>query len=241
MRRLALILTLILLAISMAACGTSDEPPPDPIPLLETAAVNIHDAESFKIEVWREGAPYFIESDVIDGDLLFDRATMGYVSPDTLEGTVRAKLGRLPFTLNILARGDLQWVQLPGVSWTDELYFAPGFNPQDLIAEDTGFRAALSALIDIEMVGRENLDDGSSVWHMTGEADGSAVTDLLVGLIEAEGTVIIDAYIHTETQMPMRLIITMPGTETEEVPEPTQWYVDVYDFNEPVEITGPEA
>lgn len=241
MRRLITLASLLLMGGLLAACGANSEPPPDPIPLLETAAQNIHDAESFKIEVWREGAPYFIESDVIDGNLLFDRATMGYVSPDTLQGSVRAKLGSLPFTLNILARGDLQWVQLPGVMWTDELYFAPGFNPQDLIAEDTGFRAALSALIDIEMLGQETLDSGIAVWHMNGMADGAAVTDLLVGLIEAEGEVIIDAYISVRDTTPARLVITMPGTETEDVPEPTQWIVEVYDYNEPVEITGPEA
>ncbi|MEM6285334.1 MAG: hypothetical protein AAF787_24305, partial [Chloroflexota bacterium] len=79
------------------------------------------------------------------------------------------------------------------------------------------------------------------VFHMTGRADGQAVTDLLVGLIEPEGEVLLNVYIHAEDNTPVRLIITMPGTETEEVPEPTQWIVDVYDFNEPVTIDGPTA
>lgn len=230
----------LLLVMGLTACAPSTEPLPEPLPLLETAAQQIHDAESFKIEVWREGAPYYIISDVIEGDLLFERATMGYISPDVLEGTVRAQLGVIPFTLKILARGDLQWVQLPGLGWSNELYFAYGFNPEQLIAQETGFRAALSALIDIEMLGRTNID-GTPVYHMRGQADGAAVTDLLVGLIEFSDTVTIDAYIHAETNYPARLIITMPNTETAEVPEPTQWYIEVYDFNQPVEITGPEA
>jgi hypothetical protein len=235
-RRFILMLTVL---FTLAACGASDEPLPESIDLLNAAAANIHDAESFRIEVWREGAPYYIDSDVIEGNLLFDRAKMNYVAPDVLQGRLRAKLSGLPFELGILARGDNQWVQLPGLDWTDTLYFAPGFNPQSLIAEDSGFQAALNALLDIEMIGRETLEDGSPVYHMRGTADGPSVSALLVYMIMSDEDVTIDAYVHAETQMPVRLIITMPGTETEEVPEPTQWYVDVYDFNADVEITGP--
>jgi hypothetical protein len=237
-RRLALLMFVLVLG----ACGTSNEPLPEPLPLLEAAAVHINEAESFRLEIFQDGAPYNIESDVIEGELLFDRARMDYVAPDILQGQIRAQLVRLPFEFGIMARGDFQWVRLPGAGWTDTLYFAPGFNPQTLIAEDSGFQAALSALIDIEMVGRENLDDGTAVYHMRGMADGPQVSELLVYIITTEDPVIIDAYIAVEDNLPLRLEVTIPGTETEEAPEPTKFVVELYDFNgvDPdADITGP--
>lgn len=230
---------LLLLALVLAACGTTPEELPDPLTLIQEAGEEFHNAETFRIEMWREGAPYYIDSDVIDGALIFDRANMDYVAPDVLQGQVKAKLAGLPFTLNIMARGDLQWVQLPGTIWTDELYFAPGFNPELLIAEESGFQAALDALLDLEIVGRESLEDGTPVYHLTGRADGPAVTDLLVGMIVAENEVLLDVFVHAETRMPVRLVITMPETATDDEPEPTAWWIDVYDFNEELEITGP--
>jgi hypothetical protein len=223
----------------LAACGTRDVPPPEPLDVLNAASVHINDAESFRIEIWQEGAPYFIESDVIDGDLTFDRALMDYVAPDVIQGRIRAQLMGLPFEFSILGRGERQWVNLPAMGWTDTLYFAPGFNPETLIAEDSGFQAALSALEEIEMVGRETLDDGSPVWHVRGVANGPAVSELMVYIITTEDPVLIDAYIHTETSRPIRLEVTIPGTETEEDPDPTKFIVELYDFNEELEITGP--
>lgn len=224
----------------LAACGTTPEELPEPIEALNAAADTFQTADTFKIEVLQEGAPYLIETDVTDEAIRFRRALINYQAPDTLQGDVDATLFGMPYNFGILARGEQQWVRLPAVGWSGLYAFAPGFNPQDLIAEESGFQAALNALLDIEMVGAESLD-GIPVYHLRGRADGPAVADLLVGLIEPEGEVFIDVYIErNEERTPVRLTVTMPGTETEEVPEPTRWLVDVYDFNEPVEITGPE-
>jgi len=148
---------------------------------------------------------------------------------------------RVPFEFSILGRGERQWVQLPGLGWNSNLYFAPGFNPETLIAEDSGFQAALSALEEIEMIGRETLDDGSPVWHISGTANGPAVSELMVYIITTEDPVLIDAYVHTETNRPIRLEVTIPGTETEEEPDPTKFIVELYDFNEELEVTGPTS
>jgi hypothetical protein len=65
--------------------------------------------------------------------------------------------------------------------------------------------------------------------------------DILAGLIYAEGQVLVDVYIDTETNQPLRLIITEPETQTETEPEPTRWNVDLFDFNQPVTIDDPFA
>ncbi len=239
MRQLLLMITMLATAGLLAACGTDEAELPEPIDALNEAAVFFQTAESFKIEVLQEGAPYFIETDVTEGALRFQRATIDYQAPDTLQGDVRASVFGAPFPFGVLARGTAQWVRLPGIGWTNSYVFAPGFNPQDLIAEEKGFQAALSALLDIEMVGPADIN-GVPVFHMTGRADGAIMRDLLVGLLEVEGEVLVDVYVQRDNNQPVRLIITMPDTETEDVPEPTRWVLDVYDFDQPVTIDGPE-
>jgi len=241
LRRFALF-SLLLFPLLAACGGGAAQLPEDPLPLLNEAAEHINNAESFRIEIFQQGAPYYIESDVIEGDLIFDRAQMDYVAPGILQGQIRAQLAGLPFEFGIMARDEFQWVRLPGAGWTDRLYFAPGFNPRTLIAEDSGFQAALSALIDIEIVGAETLDTGEQVWHIRGQADGPAVSELMVYIITAEDPVMIDAYIGREDNRPVRLVVTIPDTETEDNPEPTQFVVELYDFNnvdEATDITGP--
>jgi len=52
---------------------------------------------------------------------------------------------------------------------------------------------------------------------------------------------LVDVYIDTQTNQPLRLIITQPETQTETEPEPTRWNVDLFDFNQPVTIDDPFA
>lgn len=236
-RRLSTMLTL-LGGVLLAACGTNTSDLPDPIETLNAAAVYFNEAETFKIEVLQEGATYYIDTDVTEGALAFQRATIRYQAPDTLQGEVRGSVFGAPFPFGILARGEKQWTRLPAIGWSDAYVFAPGFDPQDLIAEESGFQAALGALNEIEMAGAESLN-GVPVYRMTGRASGQAVEDLLVGLIDAGDEVFVDVYVRRDDNLPIRLEITMPGTETEEEPEPTKWIVEVYDFDVPVTIDGP--
>ena len=53
--------------------------------------------------------------------------------------------------------------------------FAPGFNPESLIAEDTGIEAALKSLIDLSYVGETQLENGADVYHLAATANGPDV------------------------------------------------------------------
>ncbi len=123
------------------------------------------------------------------------------------------------------------WVHAP---------FAPGFNPTALIAKDSGFQRALSSLEKLEYIGSESLIDGTPVYHLRGEANGEVVTDLLVGLIETDDDVIIDVYVHRESKLPSLVVVTHPGTATEDQPEDSAWRVEVYDVNGETNIEYPE-
>jgi hypothetical protein len=237
-------LVVIVLALVLVACGGNggvDEPPPDPVDLLTEAADKIRSAETFRLDVIQSGAPYLF-SILIPGDevaqVAFRRALAQYVAPDQLQASVRVLLSSLPLDIDIYSRSDRQWFRMLGSGWVHGEY-APGFNPETLIAEDSGFQAALEALTELEYIGPETLEDGTPVYHLRGKAVGEAVTDLVVGLIEAEGIVPVDVYIHRETRYPVRLVITQPETADNEE-QPTTWTIDVYDIDAEPEITPPE-
>lgn len=242
---------LILGLLALAACQTATstpEPTREPRSLLLEAAENIRASETFRMQVISGGAPYPVYTD-FGGDVTFRQATVQYVAPATMQGGVRLIVAGIPAEVDIFARADDQFYRNPiltGGRWVNQP-FAPGFNPQLLIADDAGFQAALNSLIDINYVGVENLEDGTSVHHLTGTADGADISALLAGIILVEGSAEVEVYVATETTLPVRFIIRLPATITETEPEPTTWTVDVFDVNaepeldEPVVEAAPEA
>jgi hypothetical protein len=204
------------------------------------AASNISATESFRMSVDRTGADYFITTDF--GDVAFRRATAQYVAPNVMQANVRVVAGSITIDVEVFSRGENQWFR--GI-WTNNIWvnatFAPGFNPEALIAQETGFQAALNALLELEMVGVEELEDGTPVYHLHAVAKGEDVSALMVGLISATGNVEVDVYIHQNDLYPVRFVIVQPDTVTEAEPDPTTWTVDVYDLNAEPDIDDPEA
>lgn len=243
MLRLSRLLLILFVGIFLAGCSGGnerDEPPPDPIELLTEAATNIRSADTFRLDVTQSGAEYpiLIELNGADTEVTFRRAQAQYVAPDLMQGSVRVIASGLSIDIGIFSRGADQWVQILGTNWI-KAFFAPGFNPETLIAADTGFQAALSSLTALSYIGAETLDDGTSVYHLSGTAEGPAVMALLVDLIEAEGAVGVEVYIDRNTLYPVRLMISQPETITETQPDPTTWTIDVFDIDAPAELNPP--
>lgn len=237
MRRLMLIVFLIMIA----GCSGSPtaEPPPDPTQLITEAANNIRASQTFRMDVDRTGAPYSVETGL--GSVIFRRAVAQYVAPDMLQASVRLIAAGLPADVDVFSRGDEQWYRnaiLTANNWFNAP-FAVGFNPQTLIAEDTGFKAALHSLIDLKFVANEQMEDGTSVYHLNGTAKGEDIAALMAGLIQATGNVLVDVYIDQVLRIPVRFIIVQPDTVTETEPEPTTWTVDVYDINAEPDLDEP--
>lgn len=236
-------LAFIILLIIVAGCSGSatQEPPPDPTALITEAANNIRASQTFRMEVDRTGAPYSVETGL--GSVIFRRAVAQYVAPDILQATVRLIAAGLPADVDVFSRGDDQWYRnaiLTANNWFNAP-FAIGFNPRTLIAEDTGFKAALHSLINLTYVAKENMEDGTSVYHLKGTAKGEDIAALLAGMIQATGNVLVDVYIDQVKRIPVRFIIVQPDTVTETEPEPTTWTVDVYDINAEPNIDAPGA
>lgn len=215
----------------------------DPLDILTQASDNIRSADTFRLEIIHSGADYFANITMQPGDIslsvAFRRALAQYVAPNQLQGRVRVVAGAA-VEVDVYAQGTDQWLRFPMTDWIHD-DFAGEFDPQVLIAEDTGFHAALSALRELEYVEETTLDTGDRVHHLHGLAEGRIVTDLLVGLIEATGEVAVDVFINRDApHYPVRLIVVQFDTITEQTPDPTTWTIDIFDINgEPdIEIPG---
>ena len=238
MRYLLIVLTLLL----GAACTTNNatEAPPDPIELITEASDNIRASETFRMDVQRTGASYFVETDL--GNVDFKRAVAQYVAPNILQASVRVIAAGLPADVDIFSHGDNQWFRntiLTANTWFNAP-FAIGFNPEKLISEDTGFQMALHSLIGLVYEGREELEDGTPVHHLSGTAHGEDITALMANMVEATGEVLVDVFIDRNLLIPVRFVIVQPNTITEDEPQPTTWTVDVFDVNAEPEIDGPD-
>ena len=217
----------------VAGCTPAPEPtaPPDPTALVTEAAINIRGSETFRMQVERTGAPYFVQTDL--GNVAFRRAVAQYIAPAIMQASVRLVAAGLTADVDIFSRGDDQWYRhtlLTGNRWFNAP-FAEGFNPQTLISEDAGFQAALGSLIDLRYIGAESLEDGTPVHHLAGEADGADVSALMVGMIEARGDVTVQVFIDRDRLIPVRFIIVQPETISPDEPVPTTWTVDIFDVN----------
>ncbi len=243
---------LILMVIGLLAGCQSSEPTPastDPDALLAQVVDNLQSIETFRVLMEQHGAdyPFLITLDMGQSavEAVMQRAEGQYEAPDVLFANIklRVTMGEMGVTItaDVFSRGTDQWVRLPGGPGWQNFPFADGFDPGELLSEDEGFEAALEAMQELEYIALTTLDDGTRAHHVRGTASGSVVSALLFDLLEITSDVIIDAYISSDDLRPARLVVTLPGTETEAEPEPTRWVLEVYEINAATEIDYPDA
>ena len=230
---LLLLIALVLIAGGAAAVFFLDDstdiaPPNNPVDLLTEAGDRIRAVETFRMEIRQEGIPYNFISDVGDGavEVEFRRSIGQYVAPSEIQLDVSIRVGGLTTSVLTYGRNLDQWYRVPVFGWQDA-DFASGFDPETLIAEDTGFQAALESLIDIQYDGVVSVD-GVQAFKLSGSADGGDVADLLVGLIEDEGEVDVEVFVDVETRYPIRITIIQKETDPD---DPITWIIDLYDIN----------
>ncbi len=247
MRRLwtSLIITLLILT----ACNGGGDAAPTSVDidadgLLDEVVDNIRATSFFRMRLEQRGAPYEFLLPIGEGgaevNIVLRNADAQFVSPDVLYASANVVIGRLPGVVLIFAREDNQWFRVPPLPWLNQP-FAEAFNPLHLISTDSGFQAALSTLTDLEFIGEETLDTGENVLHLRGTASGPRVSDLLMGFVQTEADVRIDVYINPETHLPAALQITQPNRIAEGYDEPTNWYIEFYDYNGEPDIEDPES
>ncbi|HVU12053.1 MAG TPA: LppX_LprAFG lipoprotein [Phototrophicaceae bacterium] len=249
LRTLCLLVILLLVGCSVGGANQPTPTPPDPVQLITTAAANIRSAKTFRITVSENGPDYMIYTDY--ATVFFRSANAQYVSPGMMEATVRVvSMGALtiPIDVSIFSRGKNQYYRAiwTGGHWVNQA-FAPNFDPESLIAENTGFQAAMKALINLSYVGQTQLETGENVYQLSATANGPDVAALLGDLIEPVGTVEVGVYIDTNTLFPARFTITEHDSPFAVTPtpgktaQPVVWTIDLFDINGASQIETPEA
>ncbi|MCS7070029.1 MAG: LppX_LprAFG lipoprotein [Anaerolinea sp.] len=233
-------LAALFVTVTLSSCTGSSSatptPTPDPIALVRAAAEAIRSARTFRMIVDQTGPDYAIETDF--GSVNFRRADAYYVAPDTMQADISVTaLGGLRIDVQVFARAADQWFRSRVWTAGNWIYatFAPGFNPATLIAEETGFNAALSAVIDLVYAGEVTLEDGQRAWRISGRADATGVNALLIGLIEMSGEVAVDVFINADTGFPARFVLT----ETLPESEPRIWTMDILGIDQDVSLDLP--
>jgi hypothetical protein len=240
--RLSLFVLACVAVFVLAACegnsAATPTPAPDPLALVTDAADQIRAADTFRMIVDQTGPAYPIATDF--GAVTFRRAAAQYAAPDLLQARVAVLALGARLDVEVFARGAEQWFRAP--LWTGDQWlnaaFAPGFNPEILIAQETGFQAAVDAARELELVGETQLETGQRVLQVRGVADGPALNGLLVGLIEMTGEVTVDVFIDRDTRFPARFVLTEPVEGSD---EPRVWTLDILDINAPAAFDDPEA
>ena len=231
----------LLLLLTLAACGGAADvtpTPADPLALVTEAATAIRAADTFRMIVDQTGPPYLIDTDF--GSVTFRRADARYAAPGALQASLAVLAFGARLDVDVFAQGADQWFRAP--LWTGNQWlratFAPGFNPEVLIAQDGGFQAAVDAARDLTVLGETQLESGQNVIHVQGRADGPALDGLLAGLIAMQGEVVVDVFIDRATRFPARFVLT-ETVEGED--EPRIWTLDILDVNAPVQLDNPEV
>lgn len=239
----------IVLVVLMVGCTSAPAPteaPPDPLKLITEAATKIRSADTFRISVNESGPDYMLFT--VYTTVYFRRAVAQYVAPGMMQATIRVLAAGLPIEVDVFSRGLDQWYRAiwTGNQWVNQP-FAPDFNPETLIAQETGFQAALEALIDLKYMGTAQLENGADVHHLKATANGPDVAALLGNLIEPTGNVDVDVYIDRGSGYPARFGITEYNSQYVVTPEvgqeaePVQWTIDLYDINAVPDISTPPA
>ena len=240
MKRFVAILMLLSVLAILAGCTGNATPEPteeieiDPVSLLDQAITQLGSAKAFRMIVEQKGAPWYFAV-TLDGGATsvaanLRRAEAQFIAPEVLFSTVNIRVAGLTVAMDIFARGIDQWIRPLGATWFN-VDFAEGFDASQLLADTSGFQAALRELTSLEYAGETTLIDGSQTHHARGMASGNLVDELLFGLLQTDEDVIVDVYVDQTTSFPSLLEVTQPETGTDDE-EPTKWVIEIYDVNE---------
>ena len=228
---------LVLLVVSVSACGGGPKPTATPaLPPMEMAqrAANVMTAvESMHFIIEREGKAVYIDA----GQLLaFRRAEGDLRLPDRMRALVRVATAFSPIELGMVVLGDEQYTTDP---ITGEWGVLPPewgqFNLLVLFAPDTGLQQLLrTGVSDLKLEGTETLDE-RSYYRLSGRASGEKMRDMTMGFI-GQGDVELEVWVDTQDFYVRQIHLVEPETDPE---DPTAWNIQFSNFEEPVEIDPP--
>lgn len=247
-RKLSIAVGCLVLMTGMVGCNDNDddktETPADPAALMQEAAAQIDQAQSFRLLLEQEGPPTVIKND-LDLAVTFNSADAIFVQPDRVRAKVSVSIEALTQEVQIIAVSENQYVNnrfLTNDQWL-LMTFAHDFSPIDLQSADQGIGNALRSAQDVQLVGEEELD-GVPVYHLRAVVEANKVRSVTVGLIGSrEGTTEIDVYIRTRDKNLAQIKLNEPALPDAELQDPTIWTISFAGYGNYTteEITEPEV
>lgn len=232
----------------LAGCAeqTPDEnlSPEDTREILQGSVDNLRDLRSFRLDVTQGGDPYEFIFQLGPAGFEFvtamSRAEGAFIAPDNLYANARISFQGVLVNVGLFANSVGQWLRPLQSNWVPYEY-APGFDPQDMMEDGSGFNYAIGSLTELEFVGIEQRA-GTEVWHIRGNATSEVVNSLLFGLLYIiEDRAIVDVFIDRSLDVPTEILLTLPDTATETDPD-TFWQIEIYDTNvDAIDIDTPDG
>lgn len=226
-----------LLAASISGCGGSSESKPASAPAAPTAQDLLAKAadaavamKTASFDLRREGAPVLLDEKT---NVSFTEATCKYQSPDRVDCQIKVQLK----TGNILS---VQKIWIPeGIYMTNPLTKSfmklnqeSSFNGA-LLFGPQGFPSLVkNSIRNAAIVGKESLE-GADTIHIKGELDGQKLAPLMAGTISPDHWYPADLWIKPDSHLPARLHVAEP--------DGSGWRIDVYSYDEPVNIVPPQT
>lgn len=245
-QRLWLVLVLLMAIVALIACGNSDEDdeaPEDVNAILNAAADELDNAESFQLVLQTSGAPTTFVFAGFDA-VIFNNATATFISPNTVKADLSVAIGASTQKGEIVAVEDRQYFNQPlitGGEW-DAMELVPNFEPADLQSPETGIGSALRNMRDVEFIGNEEVNS-LAVHHIRGTVDAERVRSVTVGLMStATGDIVIDIYVRRDGTNRVALIeLEEPSPPDSEEDLSKTWEIEFRGYNQDYTINEPEV
>ncbi len=224
-------LVLVLAMIWLTACGGPSTPPPTPTPTpgewLSRAGEAALAIQSAQFTVVREGTPAVLDP---ASNTTFTEATGKYQAPDRVSATVKVTLFGNTVSVQMLWLPEGNYLSNPLTGTFDKAPPAATFNGVGMFGADGLPGVLKDGIQNPTMVGIETVEEVET-YHLKGEADGEKLAALTAGALAAGTSYPVDVWMATATNNPVRLHITEP--------DGNGWQIDLFAFDEPVEINAP--
>jgi hypothetical protein len=236
---------ILILLLILAACNGDDEAESlDPAAILESAAQQLDDAESFELTLEVSGAPVHLNAEAIGLDTPIQlRRAEGFVArPDGLQANVTVLIEDSAVEIEVIAVADDQYLFHPILTlgrW-QAITFSPDFNPASLVDGDQSIANALRSAAEVTDMGEADLD-GLTVYHLHGQVEAAQVKAVTVGLIGTEtGSVEADFFIRQDNGRLEQLVLVEPINPEIDPDEASTWAIGLYNYGTDVTVTAPE-
>lgn len=227
--RLALVLSVFVVACSSAE--PVETIPPDADTVLDAAAEAMGAIESVRFKIERGGAPVYI--DPLD-TLNFADAVGQFAAPSSANAVVTLAVGNLNAQIGAIAIDGTTWLTNPITGEWEEAPAGYDFDPAILFDPDLGWRPLLaSGLREVEWIGTEERN-GEARYHIRASADEERVAVILAGLIRKQ-SVALDMWIDPTTGY-----VREAELSTVHEGQTSDWSIEFSEFDEPVEIAPPD-